>query len=145
MFYIVQQFPAVMIEITVLLGNIYNKIWPIYIPFVLTAIIVLGFMVTIYYKTQRITEKKIINLKSISYITVACIFCIALNLILLILMRNDICPNHNVRIQQNILKNVPVIYLIYSLLIAPATEEIFFRGYFINWLFFKKSKVGSGY
>ena len=59
MFYIVQQFPAVMIEITVLLGNIYNKIWPIYIPFVLTAIIVLGFMVTIYYKTQRITEKKL--------------------------------------------------------------------------------------
>ena len=54
-----QQFPAVMIEITVLLGNIYNKIWPIYIPFVLTAIIVLGFMVTIYYKTQRITEKKL--------------------------------------------------------------------------------------
>jgi len=26
MFYIVQQFPAVMIEITVLLGNIYNKL-----------------------------------------------------------------------------------------------------------------------
>lgn len=142
MFYIVQQFPAVMIEITVLLGNIYNKPWPIYIPFILTAIIVLSFMITIYYKTQRITEKKIINLKSISYITVTCIFCIALNLILLILMRNDICPNHNVRIQQNILKNVPVIYLIYSLLIAPATEEIFFRGYFINWLFSKNQKLG---
>lgn len=142
MFYIVQQFPAVMIEITVFLRNIYTKTWLIYIPFILTSIIVLSFMITIYYKTQQIIEKKIINLKSISYIIVACIFCIVINLVLLILIRNDICPNNNVQIQQNFLKNVPVIYLIYSLIIAPATEEIFFRGYFINWLFSRNQNLG---
>ncbi|MCO6542727.1 MAG: CPBP family intramembrane metalloprotease [Lactobacillus sp.] len=127
--YLLQQLPPSILTITKPSSN--NKLF-IDLTFLSTAVISLFVMIYILKRTQNFATKSLSS-KSYIWIIIAAVFNYSINLILLPLMKTT--GNSNVNAQTELVKHFPVLFVIYATIIAPITEEIFFRGYLINWFF----------
>ncbi|RHW50023.1 hypothetical protein DS831_07630 [Bombilactobacillus bombi] len=127
--YLLQQLPPSILTITKPSSN--SKLF-IDLTFLSTAVISLFVMIYILQRTRNFATKSLSS-KSYIWIIIAAVFNYSINLILLPLMKTT--GNSNVDAQTELVKHFPVLFVIYATIIAPITEEIFFRGYLINWFF----------
>ncbi|MBA1434744.1 CPBP family intramembrane glutamic endopeptidase [Bombilactobacillus bombi] len=130
--YLLQQLPVTVLALATQSQKQHSSPLSLNLIFLCLAILTLVIMIYILQRTQKFSAAAF-NWQSWFSIIVAAIFNYTINMILLPLMKTT--GNNNVDAQTQLMKSFPVLFIIYAVIIAPITEEIFFRGYLINWFF----------
>lgn len=139
--YLLQQLPAAVLTTAANVSSTLVQI-KLSVPliFLITAFISITIMFYLHKRTQKFTTKKL-NLQSGIWIIGGAIFNYSINMLFLPLMKTT--NNANVAEQNQLMKLFPLLFLIYAVIIAPISEEIFFRGYLINWFFSDHLYLGA--
>ena len=139
--YLLQQLPATVLTTAASAPSAFAQI-KLSVPFIflITACISIAIMFYLHQRTQKFTTKKL-DWQSGIWIVGGAIFNYSINMLFLPLMKTS--NNANVAAQNQLMKLFPVLFLIYAVIIAPISEEIFFRGYLINWFFADNLYLGA--
>ena len=113
--FLIQQSPTILLGSALQSHSSFKKSWELVIIFSGLCMLIVGLMLGLLHKTQSF-----------------------------VLLQPLIKPtgNQNVQSLTHLMLTFPLMFVIYAILVVPITEEVFFRGFFINWFFEQHLAVG---
>ena len=132
--YIVQQSPLLLLNYAIKYHLDKDPTLNLFISiaFVIITILVTVIFICMHKRTQAFKDTRL-TYQSWIYIIAAIIITLIVNFGLLPFMKTT--GNENVAAQTRIIQSFPYVFYFFALIIAPITEEIIYRSYFINWFF----------
>ncbi|UQS83856.1 CPBP family intramembrane glutamic endopeptidase [Bombilactobacillus thymidiniphilus] len=142
-FYFFQQVPNLILQLAILHKMQYQFKTQLLTTgiFIITIILTVGILWLVLKKSQVFQSQQLTK-KSWTIIILGIIATVIVNLLLVNFMQPS-NGNDNISALTTIMKAFPLIFVIYVVFIAPISEEILFRGLFINWFFADHLYLGT--
>ncbi|MDO1605008.1 CPBP family intramembrane metalloprotease [Lactobacillus sp. YT155] len=135
-FFLLFQLPITAMRALMMSGKLPQSQQTIYLIIAGLSMIIAPVGMGLYYKKINHNYQTPLNLNALLMIIAGTVLIIVINLATLPFMKAT--GNANVDALTEMMQGLPYLMLLYSVIVAPVMEELFFRGLFMN-LFFKDS------
>lgn len=137
--FLIQQSPTILLGSALQSHSSFKKSWELAIIFSGLCVFIVGLMLGLLHKTQSFATRRFTK-KSWLIFGIGLIAITLINVLLQPLIKPT--GNQNVQSLTHLMLTFPLMFVVYAILVVPITEEVFFRGFFINWFFEQHLAVG---